>query len=174
MRDPFASFAVAVGQDEEPPSPLGRSDISRREQIPLRIEPEVGQVSEDVSESPSNESWNVLQEDEARSRIANDPGDGRPYPPIVFEPSASAGVGPGLAGEPRSDEIHRSTPRSAVEGLEVVPDRSRIQGLVLHPRHEDGRGEGFPLDVAHSPCGGLGEPDAELEPSDPGADGEGT
>lgn len=153
---------------------MGRSDLGRAEQIPLRIEPEVGQVSEDVSKSPSNETWNVLQEDEARSRIANDPGDGRPEPAFVVGPPTRAGVGPGLAWEARTDEIHRSAPRAAVEGCDVVPDRSPIQGRIFHPRHEDGRGEGFPLNVTHSSGSGLGESDAEFESSDPGAQSEGT
>jgi hypothetical protein len=47
------------------------------------------------------------------------------------------------------DEIHSSMPRAAVEGLEIVPDRSTIQGLVFHPRHEACRGVSVPLDIAH-------------------------
>jgi hypothetical protein len=34
------------------------------------------------------------------------------------------GCAEGLAGESRREEIHASTPASAVEGSKVVPDRS--------------------------------------------------
>lgn len=63
--------------------------------------------------------------------------------------------------------MNDSTPRLAVEGGNVVPDRSRLQGLVLHPRHEEGRCEGFPLNMTNNAEGvseGEGEPD--FEPSD--------
>lgn len=46
--------------------------------------------------------------------------------------------------------MNAATPRAAVEGGKVVPDRSFTQGLVRHPGHEKGRGEAVPLDVHHS------------------------
>ena len=45
-----------------------------------------------------------------------------------------------------SEEFHRTIRRPAVEADKVIPDRRLTQGLVLEPRHEDGRGEGVPLD----------------------------
>jgi hypothetical protein len=47
-----------------------------------------------------------------------------------------------------------------------------IQGRVLHPGHEEGRGEGFPLDVTHSPVVVTGEDEPEVEPADAGAERE--
>jgi hypothetical protein len=92
-----------------------------------------------------------------------------PEPPFVGDAEPLPGVGGRLAGEAGSDEIHSAAPRVAVEGREVVPDRSRIQGLVFHPRHEGGRCEGFPLDVTHSAVGvSEGEPESELEPAGAG------
>ena len=67
-----------------------------------------------------------------------------------------------LARVTRSDEIHDSTPRAAVEGREIVPDRSAIQGLVFHPRHEICRRVCFPLDVTDSSNVGHDESQSEL------------
>lgn len=73
-----------------------------------------------------------------------------------------------LARVARRDEIHDSTPRAAIEGREIVPDRSRIQGLFFHPRHEAGRSVGFPLDMAHSSISvSQGKPETELQSSNP-------
>jgi len=51
-------------------------------------------------------------------------------------------------------------------------DRGRIQGLVFHPCHEDGRCEAVPLTETHQTCSGDGELNAALEPADPGAHAE--
>ena len=75
-----------------------------------------------------------------------------------------------LARITRRDEIHRAAPRPAVEAGKVVPDRRLIQGLVFHPRHEDGRGEGVPLDVTHSTVSGLGQHKSEVEATGAGAE----
>lgn len=117
----------------------------------------------------NKEAWDVLQEDERGSNLAKDPFDVVPDPSLVVFSEAFPGDGEGLAWEARRDEIHSVTKRSAVEGREVVPDRSRIQGLFFHPGHEDGRRVCFPLDVCQNPVGGEDESDSEFQPSDPGA-----
>ena len=65
----------------------------------------------------------VLEEDEARSHLADDPGDVRPEVAWVGRSLPAAGNRERLAGVARSDEIHRPTPRVAVEGGKVVPER---------------------------------------------------
>lgn len=112
----------------------------------------------------------VLEEAERRRDFGDDPSDVGPEVSGILSSSASARKAEGLAGVAASDEIHSTTPRSAVEGREIVPDRSRIQGRFFHPGHEDGRGEGFPLDVANgaAPAG-----QSEVDASDPGAEREG-
>jgi hypothetical protein len=47
-----------------------------------------------------------------------------------------------------------------------------MKGRVRHPRHEDGRREGLPLDESHNPRSWLGEHDSEVEPAAAGADGQ--
>ena len=87
---------------------------------------------------------------------------------IVGAP-APAGDAERLARITRRKEIHRAAPRPAVEAGKVVPDRRLIQGLVLHPRHEDGRSVGVPLDVTHSTVSGFGQRKSEIEASGAGA-----
>ena len=65
--------------------------------------------------------------------------------------------------------MNAATSRAAVEGSQIVPDRSRSQGRVCHPRHESGCGETVSLDMAHSSISGLCDMQAEIEASDTGA-----
>ncbi len=61
-----------------------------------------------------------------------------------------------------SDEIHESMPWASVEGAHIVPDRSLCQLRLIHPGHEDGCSEGFPLDVHHRlHSTGISEADPE-------------
>lgn len=107
----------------------------------------------------------VLEEREPRPDLDDDPPDVRPQVPRIGRAEALASGAEWLARVARSDDIHAAAPLSASEGLEIVPDRSAIQGLVFHPCHESGRCVGFPLDVTHSAISGLGDVDAKLEPS---------
>ena len=166
--------AIGVGQEPEPFPSVRGSNVGRGEQTPFRIEPEFGKVGEDVRKPESNKVGHVLQEDEARSHVSDDPGNVWPQPSLVIDTTALAGLGERLAGETGSDEIHPATPRATVEGGEVRPDRSLIQGLVLHPRHESGRCVGVPLDVSHGSGWDAGESQGKLEPSVAGAQVEGT
>tara|TARA_R110002012_G_scaffold16958_6_gene64464 strand:+ start:3508 stop:3774 length:267 start_codon:yes stop_codon:yes gene_type:complete len=85
--------------------------------------------------------------------------------PWIGRATSLPGVAERLAGIAGSDEMNLSAPRSAVEGSQIVPYRRRSQGLVFHPRHERGRGVGFPLDVTNSSILGDGDFDTELEPA---------
>lgn len=148
---------------------VGRSDLGCAEHAPLRIEPERGKIAENGVESHSKVPWHVLQDDDAGSHFAKDPGDIGPEVALILGTALPSGVAERLARVARRDEIHDAAPRAAIEGLEVVGNRRRIQGLVFHPRHETGRRIGLPLDVAHGSRGAsAGEADAELQASDPG------
>lgn len=141
---------MGEGQYVDPFPELRGASIGRREHAPLRIEPHLGQVSENCSKPSSNkEARHVLQEDESRSHVANDAGDVRPDPPLVVEAPSLARRAPRLAGEAGGDHPDTTEQRGVQVGEVSAPDRSRCQGLVLHPRQEDGRRVGFPLNVSH-------------------------
>jgi hypothetical protein len=115
---------LGVGQDENPLAAVAGSDLGRADTAPFRIEPDFGQVSENLSQSGSKQTWDVLQKDVSRSHVANDANDVGPDPPLVLGALALPGNGEWLAREARSDDIHTATPRFTVEGGEVVPHRS--------------------------------------------------
>lgn len=165
--DEALSPAVALGQHEEPFALVRRPNLGRGEQAPFRIEPELGKVAKHLGEPKANVTRDVLEEDEGGSALVDDASDFGPEVSLVGLSSPLAGDGEGLARVASSDEIHDATPRSAVEGSEIVGDRSAIQLRRFHPVHEDGRGEGVPLDIAHGAAVG-GQSDTKLEPADSG------
>lgn len=103
--------------------------------------------------------------------FADDARDVRPEVAGVVGSPPVSGRRERLAWVPGREEIHAAAPRLAVEGLNVVPDRSLIQGLVFHPGHESGRGECFPLDETNSAISGLGDMEPKLKSSRSGAEG---
>ena len=164
----WSSLAVGVPQGGPEPEPVAfvrGANGGRRETRPLRIEPELGKVGEDVREPVSNKLGHVLQEDVPRSHVSDDPGNVRPEPSLVIDTSTGARRAERLARETGSDEIHSSAPRCAVEGREIVPDRRLIQVRLFHPGHESGRCVGVPLNVSHGEAIESGESEGKLEPS---------
>ncbi|GAA0774784.1 hypothetical protein GCM10009077_11070 [Roseibium denhamense] len=110
-------------------------------------------------------SFDIFEEAPLRIDFFNNAPDVRPQVAgIVFAFSLS-GKGEWLAGISASDEMNLSTPRSTVEGGNIVPQRRWIQGLVFHPRHEGACSEGFPLDVTNSSISGFCDMEAELQTS---------
>lgn len=121
-------------------------------------------ILKDFPQAEGDVSGDVLEEAQSGLDFVNERGDPGPQVSLVCGALAGAGHRKGLAGVSPNDAIHSATPRSAVEGFEIVPHRSPIQCLVFHPRHESGRSVGFALDVHHSAGSGDGEMDGEVEP----------
>lgn len=117
-------------------------------------------------------SGHVLEEAPFRPGLGDDARDLGPEVTRVLLALPVAGKAERLAGIAGSDDMNAASPRSAVEGAQVVPDRSRSQGRVRHPCHESGRGETVSLDMTHSSVSGLCEVKAEIEASDAGAKAE--
>jgi hypothetical protein len=163
---------LPVGQHEEPLALVGRADLRRREQARRKPVAQADQSSGDLGESEAEMMGDVLKQDEGRFAFPDDAGDMRPEVAWVFVAPPSAGDRERRARISRCDNVHRTTPRAAIEGGNVVPDRCRRQGRVVHPRHEDGRSVGVPLDITHSPVSGQGDMEPEVETSGTGAQGE--
>jgi hypothetical protein len=164
--------ALAVGEDEEPLALVGRADLRRREEACRKAVAHADQSCGDFGEAEAEMMGDILEEHEGRLDLADDAGDMWPEVARVVRTPALARDGERLARIARSDDVHRAAPRAAVEGGNIVPDNSLIQGRVFHPRHESGRGEGFPLDMAHSSISGDGDGEPEVEPTCAGAERE--
>ena len=163
---------LADGEDEQALALVGRADFRRSEEACRKAVAHADQSAGDFGEAEAEMMGDILEEDEGRLAFPDDAGDMRPEMPRVVRAAALARDGERLARIARSDDVHRAAPRAAVEGSNVVPDNSLIQGRVFHPRHESGCGEGFPFDMAHSTISGDGDGEPEIEPACAGAEGE--
>jgi len=163
---------LADGEDEQPLTLVGRTDFRRREEACRKAVAHADQSAGDFGEAEAEMMGDILEEDEGRLDLANDAGDMRPEMAWILAAEPSACDRERLARIARSDDVHRAAPRAAVEGSNVVPDNSLIQGRVFHPRHESGCGEGFPFDMAHSTISGDGDGKPEIEPARTGAEGQ--
>jgi hypothetical protein len=160
------SRVLAVGQNEDPLSSVGRTNVGRSKTHPLRIEPEIGQTSKESSNPiPGNEASDVLHEDEARSHLANDPQELVDEVSLVVAAPLLSCRGVRLARDAAKDEIHQSSIAMAVEPTNVAVNRRCAQGLRFHPFQEDGLGVGFPLNVGHR-TGSEDSLDCEVKTAD--------
>ena len=161
-----------TGSPSEPFSAVGRADFRRREEACRKAVAHADQSCGDFGEAEAEMMGDILEEDEGRFDLADDAGDMRPEVAWILAAEPSARDRERLARIARSNDVHRAAPRAAVEGGNIVPDNSLIQGRVFHPRHESGCGEGFPFDMAHSTISGDGDGEPEVETARAGAEGE--
>ena len=163
---------LADGKDEEPLALVRRADFRRREEACRKAVAHADQSAGDFGEAEAEMMGDILEEDEGRLDLVDDPRDMGPEVARVVRALSLACNRERLARIARSDDVHRAAPRAAVEGSNIVPDNSLIQGRVFHPRHESGCGEGFPFDMAHSTISGDGDGKPEVESARAGAEGE--
>lgn len=168
------SDTAAVGQQEIPGPLMGRSHVRSANEDGSADVAVAFELGEDGGKS-SPCTADVLPEEERGFALVGNADLLEEEPaPFSVEPGLLSGDGEVLTRRAASDAIHDTTPRASIEGGEVVPDRSLTQGLLRHPGHEAGRGEGFPLDVHHTAGGSTGcEVEPEVEPSATTADGDG-
>ena len=160
------------GEDEEPLAPVGRTDFRRRKEACRKAVAHADQSAGDFGEAEAEMMGDILEEHERRFDLADDAGDMGPEVARIIRTPALARDAKRLARIARSDDVHRAAPWPAVEGSNVVPYNSLIQGRVFHPRHENGRGVGFPFDMAHSTISGNCDRESEVKPACAGAEGE--
>lgn len=160
---------LAVREDEQPLALVGRTDFRRCEEARRNAVAHVDQSAGDFGEAEAEMMGDIFEEDEGRRDLSDDAGDMGPEVARVVRAPAFSCDGERLARIARSDDVHRAAPWAAFEGSNVFPDRCRIQGRLFHPCHEDGRGVGFPFDMAHSSISGHGDGEAEVEPAGTGA-----
>jgi hypothetical protein len=166
----FVSFAD--GEDEQPLALVGRADFRRREVACRKAVAHADQSCGDFGEAEAQMMGDILKKDEGRPDCVNDAGDMRPEVARIGRAPALARDGERLARIARREDVHRAAPWFAVEAGNVVPDRRAIQGRVFHPRHDNGCGEDFPFDMAHSTISGQCDGEPEVDPACAGAEGQ--
>ncbi len=158
-------------EDEEPLSLVGRANFRRRKEACRKAVAHADQSCGDFGEAEAEMMGDIFEEDEGRFDFTDDAGDMRPEVARICRPLAFACDAKWLTRIARCNDVHRAAPRAAVEGSNIVPDNSLIQGRVFHPRHESGCGEGFPFDMAHSSISEQGDGEAEVETACAGTKG---
>jgi hypothetical protein len=128
---------------------MRRSNVGSSQHCPFAVIPERGQVTEDNSESSSNECWTVFHEDVSGSNLANDPRHVSPHSAAL---SGDACAFPGdadvLAWKAARYDINNSSPRSSVKVLNVIPNRERREKAVILSGGKYASCVRFPFDCA--------------------------
>jgi hypothetical protein len=176
---PLQSRAVGVGSEQEDAiAEVRGADGCRWHTVPFRSPPARCQVAEDFAERlpvvNTEQSGHVFDEQRTGTSLSDDSPDVRPEPSLVVDASSFAGNACALAGESGNDEIHPSTKRAAIEGFQIAPDRTRIQGTFRHSIREDGCCVGLPLDSSHRANGDASKADPEFESAVSRAQADGT
>lgn len=140
------------------------ADLSRYEQARFCAIAQALKAAGDLGKSQIDVPLDVFREDDARLDFPDDPFDFGPEVAGVGSSTSLPGKAEGLAGITGREDMNATTPRSAIEGSEIVPDRRLIQPRVFHPCHESGRSMGFPLDETCSAISGFSDGEPELEP----------
>jgi hypothetical protein len=104
-------LASGVGNNPDTLPEVRRADVGGCNATPDRIIPAFGQVSENDSHSPSKQSCDVLHDDEAGSKLANESS--------VFEPQARAFPVETASLPGEADVLAREAPADGVNGDSV-------------------------------------------------------
>tara|TARA_B100000929_G_scaffold271237_2_gene241980 strand:- start:7099 stop:7848 length:750 start_codon:yes stop_codon:yes gene_type:complete len=140
---------VGVGHNPDSLSPVRGAQVICSQHSPLRIEPQLGQVSENSSEPARSESWAVFHEDEAGSYFANDPSHLAPQAgSLAIEAGASASNGYVLTRESARNHVNKASPRSAGKCANVIPYREGRENAVILSGGKNACGVGVELDSA--------------------------
>ena len=114
----------------------------------------------------------VLEKDVLRLALADNPRDFGPEMTRVFASAFLPGCAERLAWISRNEAMNLSAPRAAVEGSEVAPNRSFIEGAVCKTRSQERRCSSFPFHVTDGSSCWDSELKPKVESTDAGAEAE--
>lgn len=166
------SSSVQTCEEVEALSPVRRADFSRRECSCRNDVAHLLKVSDDISETNGQMAVHVFAEDESWLDLSDDSCDVRPEMSWVSGSEPLACGAEGLTRISRSEAIHNSTPRSAVEGAYIRPNRCFIQDFLFQASRQDFATVGFPLNEAD--CSSMRDRsfNTKFESPDTGAQGQ--
>lgn len=145
----LSSCATGVGQNPDPVPLMRSSGVGSSEHAPFRIEPHLGQVTEDDIKPARGKEWGIFHEDESRSHFANDSRHLFPEAgAFACDAVASSRCGNVLTGKPSRNHVNNPSPRASVKGSHVIPDRERRQKSIILSLDEYRSGIGFVFDGA--------------------------
>ena len=164
---------VAVGHDDEPLAAMGIAGAARAEDSCRNAVTHVLQWADECRELSRSVPRDVFAEETRRPHGAHNPEDVRNEEAGIVGAEPFAGDAVSLAWIAGSDAMNAATPRAAIEGGKVAPDRCRMKPPRVHRRNQACRSSGFPLHVTDpasiASAKVLAKEDAEFKPSDAGA-----
>ena len=143
--------------------------FSRCEQARFCAVAQAAKARRDFGKSQIDVPFDIFGEHGCGPDLIDNPFNFRPQVPGIVLTAALPGEAERLARITGSEDMNAVTPLAAIEGSQIVPHRRSIQRLVVHPRHESGRGMGFPLDETCSSISGLGDGETKLKSAVSGA-----
>jgi len=172
-----ASGVCHCAEDEQPLTKVRRANFSRREQSRRNRVTKSGQFIEDqlgrcpsIGASNSEQARDVFEKHDARLRFFNDSMHVGPKVARIIDASAFSGATERLARESRSEAIHDSTPRLAIEGSQVAPNRRWSHAAFFHLAHQLCGRECFPLNAADDASAWKRQSKAVIESAATGAE----
>lgn len=149
---------------------MRRANLVRREQSDLARETITLQVVPDAfcARLVGEHSADIFDEYPMDFGFGDDPSSVWPEIAFVVGSGATSGERVGLTGYPANEAMNETTPRSAVEGPHIIPDRRRSQATFFHRRNQSCDAECFPLHISDRSAWD-GQFDAEIQSSDAGA-----
>jgi hypothetical protein len=114
----------------------------------------------------------ILEKSDPWPEIGHDVTDVWPQVTGILFGLFPSGNAEWLARISRSDDIHAATPRFAVKGSNVRPDRRGIQCFVFHARRKDAGRIGFPLNKTNGSAARDCEVKSKLKPASSRAKGQ--
>ena len=160
-----------VSQDEESLPLMGGADFVRREYSRRNSVPHLLQVPGDFVKTESDVASDVFEENKSGLTLSDDAGNLRPEMTGIIRPTTFTGLAEGWARVACNDAIHDSTPRAAIEGSKIRPNRRVIQGFFLHAAIQERAVVAFPLNAADDSSRRDRHSQAEVESPASGAEG---
>ncbi len=158
------SFARGVGHEEQSLADMLCADFARSEDSNRNAETHSLQSRDKGSKLSVRIPCDVLAEETNRPALFDDAKDLIDEEPFVCRAEPFARDRIGLAWITGSDEMNAVTPRLAVEGGKVIPDRRRIQFARFHARDKERGCISFPLHVSDGTMSRFSDRHAKSEP----------
>ena len=158
-----------VRQDEQPLPPVARANLRRSKQARRNSVAQALKVADDFTCSERQMAGHVLEKGVGGLALGKNALDVRPKVAGIIGSGALPSDREWLAWITRNDAIHDSTPRLAVEGSQIRPNRRIIQGFVRHARSQDFAAVAFVLNAADDASIPDRQADAEVESPGSGA-----
>jgi hypothetical protein len=169
---PSDARIVDQSEDEKSLSLLGCANFLRCKQARRNFVAQAFKLLGDLIESEGEVTGHVFEKHDSRFSFADDAMNVGPQVARIILSATLTGEAERLARVARSEAIHDSTPRLAVEGSQIRPHRCLIQAFRFHARRQDFDSEGFPFNPTDDASPSHSQFQSEVKPGTARTEGE--